>query len=127
MVDRRKKLIGLVTDYDIREAFARGETISDLRISDIMNPRPTSVYPLGGMAGQTLKLTMLGDAGGPFEQTVKLPDQPVGRFQVFAQKDGVWPLTYPNKPRDPRDDVGKFMRDAATAFAVLALTELEKK
>ena len=31
------------------------------------HPRPTSVYPLGGMAGETVKFTMLGDAGGPFE------------------------------------------------------------
>jgi squalene-hopene/tetraprenyl-beta-curcumene cyclase len=44
-----------------------------------------------------------------------------------SQKEGVWPLTYPNKPRDPKDDVGKFMRDAATAFAILALSEPGKQ
>jgi hypothetical protein len=43
------------------------------------------------------------------------------------QKDGVWTLSYPNKKRDPQDNIGKFMRDAATAFAALALTETEKK
>ena len=53
------------------------------------HPRPTTVYPLGGMAGQDLKLTMIGDAGGPFEQTVKLPANPQDRFEVFAQKDGI--------------------------------------
>ena len=53
------------------------------------HPRPTTVYPLGGMAGQELKLTMIGDAGGPFEQTVKLPANPQDRFEVFAQKDGI--------------------------------------
>jgi len=53
------------------------------------HPRPTAVYPAGGMAGQTLKMTMIGDAGGPFEQTVKLPDQPETRFEVLAQKDGI--------------------------------------
>jgi hypothetical protein len=37
------------------------------------------------------------------------------------QKDGVWPGTYLNKNRDPESDVGQFMRDASTAFAVLAL------
>ena len=51
--------------------------------------RPTTVYPLGGMAGQQVKLTMLGDVGGPFEQTVKLPDKPGTRFEVCAEKDGL--------------------------------------
>ena len=40
------------------------------------------------------------------------------------QTDGAWPLNYPNKRRDPQTDVGKFMRDAATGFAALALAEL---
>jgi hypothetical protein len=53
------------------------------------HPRPTTVYPLGGMAGETVKFTMLGDAGGPFEQTVKLPAEPQERFEICAQKDGI--------------------------------------
>lgn len=39
------------------------------------------------------------------------------------QKDGTWPVNYLNKKRDPNTDTGKFMRDAATSFAILALTE----
>jgi squalene-hopene/tetraprenyl-beta-curcumene cyclase len=39
------------------------------------------------------------------------------------QREGTWPIHYPNRSRDPQTDIGKFMRDAATAFAVLALTE----
>ncbi|HEV3023199.1 MAG TPA: hypothetical protein VGX76_12065 [Pirellulales bacterium] len=39
------------------------------------------------------------------------------------QRDGTWPATYLNVRRDPHNDVGKFMRDAATAFAILALTQ----
>ncbi len=53
------------------------------------HPRPTVVYPLGGMVGETVKFQMLGDAGGAFEQTVKLPDQPQEKFEIIAQKDGL--------------------------------------
>jgi squalene-hopene/tetraprenyl-beta-curcumene cyclase len=39
------------------------------------------------------------------------------------QKEGTWPAVYPNRPRDPQTDIGKFMRDAATSYDILALTE----
>lgn len=36
-------------------------------------PRPSSVFPPGGPAGQSITVRFLGDATGPFEQQVQLP------------------------------------------------------
>jgi len=44
IVDKRGKLVGLVTDFDIRRAFARGKQISRLSIKDLMNKKPIHVY-----------------------------------------------------------------------------------
>ncbi|MBV9080547.1 MAG: KpsF/GutQ family sugar-phosphate isomerase [Elusimicrobia bacterium] len=43
VVDRKGRLVGLVTDFDIRQAFARGWTMSTLSIRQIMNAKPTAI------------------------------------------------------------------------------------
>ena len=73
----------------VRDATNNGSGACNYLLHLGSHPRPTTVYPLGGMAGETVKFTMLGDAGGPFEQTVKLPAEPQDRFEICAEKDGI--------------------------------------
>ena len=45
VVDRRGKLLGLITDYDIRRCLERGLDIRALTLRGIMNAKPTTVRP----------------------------------------------------------------------------------
>jgi squalene-hopene/tetraprenyl-beta-curcumene cyclase len=51
-----------------------------------------------------------------------------GRAWLLRNQDpttGSWPSWSPNKERDPATDVGKFMSDAATGYAILALEHIK--
>lgn len=57
VVDKKGRLFGLVTDYDIRRALEkRGRTWTQAPITEIMNPRPTTVFAdmLAYEAGQLM-------------------------------------------------------------------------
>lgn len=44
VIDKNGKLIGLVTDYDIRKILEQGSNIFELKITDIMNKNPIFIY-----------------------------------------------------------------------------------
>ena len=78
-------------------------------------PRPLAIYPPGGKVGTETKFTLIGDASGPIERTMKLPDRAEERFRFFSE-DGQ-PAPQPNLIRvspfadvfeaEPNDDVAK--------------------
>ncbi|HEY3836673.1 MAG TPA: PPC domain-containing protein, partial [Bryobacteraceae bacterium] len=49
--------------------------------------RPLAVYPAGGPAGQDLKVTLLGDATGPIEETIKLPAKATDEYRLYTTQD----------------------------------------
>lgn len=48
-------------------------------------PRPVAVYPAGGPAGEEVKFTFIGDATGPIQRTIKLPDQPADYHPLYIE------------------------------------------
>ena len=81
------------------------------------------VYPTGFVSdGYATGLVVLAlKRAGVAADNPKL--QKAIHWLITNQKEGAWPANYLNKQRDPQADIGKFMRDAATAFAIMALTE----
>ena len=54
---------------------------------------PKLVHPMGGQPGQTIRLRMLGDAGGSFVQEVKLPAKADNEYAVVAEYKGLRSLS----------------------------------
>lgn len=52
-------------------------------------PRPKAVFPAGGKAGEQTKVRFIGDAAGPFEQTISVPADAAGDVHpLLAEQDG---------------------------------------
>ncbi len=61
--------------------------------------RPTAIYPAGGQAGTALKVQILGDPRGPWDQTIRFPATPGDlAFVAVDLKDGI-PAPSPNRLR----------------------------
>lgn len=106
----------------LREAAYGGGEGSAYRLHLGSFPRPVAVFPLGGKTGEVLAAKFIGDAGGEFAQTIKLPDAPQEKFGAFAERDGA-PAPSPNWMRvSPFPNILESSpnqsRDQATAAAV---------
>jgi arabinose-5-phosphate isomerase len=44
VIDEEGRLLGLITDFDIRRVLESGEALFSLTIEDVMNPKPSWVY-----------------------------------------------------------------------------------
>jgi hypothetical protein len=124
------KLVGLLTppeqDAIIHDALAKqkedgGWAVSDMtpagwkRVDNTPLPTNTDGFATGLV---TLALLDSKSAAGKEPATRGLK-----WLNAHQQADeGLWPSYSINKNRDPKSDIGKFMADAATAYAVLALT-----
>lgn len=98
---KQDPFVSLIAPHDgtfilqLREATYGGNGDCHYRLHVGTFPRPTSVYPLGGKAGETVALTFFSEATGEFVQEVKLPDTPEDKLGVFAELDHV-PAPSPN-------------------------------
>jgi hypothetical protein len=96
-----------------------GWSLSDLGTWKRVDDTPLETRPDGYATGLVVLV---------LEESLKRPerDEHVARAVAWliANQDkttGAWPAWSLNKNRDPKSNVGKFMSDAATSYAVLAL------
>lgn len=73
----------------LRETIYGGGSDCDYRLHVGSFPRPTSVFPLGGKAGDNIPFTFYSEATGPFTNAIKLPSVPDDKFGLFAERDGL--------------------------------------
>ena len=79
----------------VRESAFGGSDRCHYRLHVGTFPRPLAVYPCGGQFGQTVDVTYLGAAGGPFAQKLAIPSRSGPAYAVWAQ-DGQGLAPSPN-------------------------------
>ncbi len=70
---------------EVRETNNEGDGNSRYALHLGRFPRPAAIYPAGGPSGEAVTVHFLGDAGGPFTQTVT----PTAGFELFAERNGM--------------------------------------
>lgn len=71
----------------VRESAFGGNGSCSYRLHVGGYPRPRAVYPAGGKPGQTLEVTWLGDPAGVRKETITLPADVNGDYDLFAKDE----------------------------------------
>lgn len=114
----REQRSELLTDLDLRQRDDGGWSLSDLGTWQRVDETPLDTRPDGYATGLTL---LALEENGVNDSHVRR-----GLEWLVANQDkttGAWPAWSLNKNRDPKSNVGQFMNDAATSYAVLALEQ----
>ncbi len=74
---------------EVRESSFGGSDRSQYRLHVGNFPRPLSMYPAGGIAGQPLEVTCIDALGQQWKQTFNLPAEPSPIHRVWSEKDGL--------------------------------------
>ena len=103
-----------------------GWSLTDLGSWSRVDKTPLETRPDGYATG--LVVLVLEETAAGHKEAWLSTRAPVNRAALWLEANqdkatGAWPAWSLNKNRDPNSNVGKFMSDAATSYAVLALEE----
>jgi squalene-hopene/tetraprenyl-beta-curcumene cyclase len=119
--DQRNKLLD---DLYARQRAEGGWSLADLGTWKRVDETPLETRPDGYATGLAVLVLEETIASAPLLKARAETPIAIGIGWLKANQDkatGAWPAWSLNKNRDPKSNVGKFMSDAATSYAVLAL------
>lgn len=112
----------LIAELKSQEQSDGGWSLFDLDREEAKNLQstPTSDGCATGLVVLALEKSGAGSQDGMVERGVEW-------LEHHQQKDGSWRASSLNEKRDPESDIGRFMSDAATGYAVMALEAAQNR
>ena len=120
------QVVKLLGDLRARQRADGGWSLTDLGTWKRVDDTPLDTRPDGYATGLVVMVLEQTPAANPPSQARSDVTIPRGLEWLIANQDrttGAWPAWSLNKSRDLRTNAGKFMSDAATSYAVLALED----